>query len=285
MKLTLKSSYKPAGDQPQAIDKLIKGIESGMQSQTLLGITGSGKTYTAANIIEKVGKPTLVIAHNKTLAAQLAQEYKEFFPDNEVHYFVSYYDYYQPEAYMSATDTFIEKDMSINVEIERLRHASTQALLSRKDVIIVASVSCIYGLGSPEEYLKQNLKLAVGDRMDRRKFMEKLIKIYFERTTADLQSGKFRVTGSRFEIMSTAEKVIYLVELTGNTISAITKVDAMTRELLGSLSDVFIFPAKHYVTDKEQQKKAVKLIKTELDYNLNKLKKEGKILERERLKR
>ncbi|MCK5096020.1 MAG: DEAD/DEAH box helicase family protein, partial [Candidatus Pacebacteria bacterium] len=222
MKLTLKSDYNPAGDQPQAIEKLIKGIESGMQSQTLLGITGSGKTYTAANIIEKVSKPTLVIAHNKTLAAQLAQEYKEFFPDNEVHYFVSYYDYYQPEAYMSATDTFIEKDMSINVEIERLRHASTQALLSRKDVIIVASVSCIYGLGSPEEYLKQNLKLAVGDRMDRREFMEKLIKIYFERTTADLQSSKFRVTGSRFEIMSTAEKVIYLVELSGNTISAIT---------------------------------------------------------------
>ena len=235
MKLTLKSDYNPAGDQPQAIEKLIKGIESGMQSQTLLGITGSGKTYTAANIIEKVSKPTLVIAHNKTLAAQLAQEYKEFFPNNEVHYFVSYYDYYQPEAYMSATDTFIEKDMSINVEIERLRHASTQVLLSRKDVIIVASVSCIYGLGSPEEYLKQNLKLAVGDRMDRREFMEKLIKIYFERTTADLQSGKFRVTGSRFEIMSTAEKVIYLVELTGNTISAITKVDGMTREILGSL--------------------------------------------------
>ncbi|MCK5096370.1 MAG: excinuclease ABC subunit UvrB, partial [Candidatus Pacebacteria bacterium] len=199
--------------------------------------------------------------------------------------FVSYYDYYQPEAYMSATDTFIEKDMSINVEIERLRHASTQVLLSRKDVIIVASVSCIYGLGSPEEYLKQNLKLAVGDRMDRREFMEKLIKIYFERTTADLQSGKFRVTGSRFEIMSTAEKVIYLVELTGNTISAITKVDAMTREILGSLSDVFIFPAKHYVTDEQQQKRAVKLIKAELDLMLNKLEKEGKMLERERLKR
>ncbi len=285
MKLTLKSDYNPAGDQPQAIEKLIKGIESGMQSQTLLGITGSGKTYTAANIIEKVSKPTLVIAHNKTLAAQLAQEYKEFFPNNEVHYFVSYYDYYQPEAYMSATDTFIEKDMSINVEIERLRHASTQVLLSRKDVIIVASVSCIYGLGSPEEYLKQNLKLAVGDRMDRREFMEKLIKIYFERTTADLQSGKFRVTGSRFEIMSTAEKVIYLVELTGNTISAITKVDAMTREILGSLSDVFIFPAKHYVTDEQQQKRAVKLIKAELDLMLNKLEKEGKMLERERLKR
>jgi excinuclease ABC subunit B len=284
-KLTLKSNYEPAGDQPQAIEKLLKGIESDMPNQTLLGITGSGKTFTAANIIEKVGKPTLVIAHNKTLAAQLAQEYKEFFPDNAVHYFVSYYDYYQPEAYIAATDTFIEKDMSINEEIERLRHASTQALLSRNDVIIVASVSCIYGLGSPEEYLKQNLKLTVGDKMDRRTLMEKLIKIFFERTTADLTAGSFRVTGNRFEIMSTAEKVIYMVELTGTTISAITKIDAISRSIIEQLSDVFIFPAKHYVTDEEQQKRAVKLIKSELDQRLRELEKEGKMLERERLKR
>ena len=170
-KLTLKSDYKPAGDQTRAIEKLIKGIKSGMQTHTLFGVTGSGKTFTMANIIEKVQKPTLVIAHNKTLAAQLAQEYKEFFPDNAVHYFVSYYDYYQPEAYISATDTYIEKDASINEEIDRLRHASTQALLTRSDVIIVASVSCIYGLGSPAEYLKQHLRLTIDEKVSRRELM------------------------------------------------------------------------------------------------------------------
>jgi excinuclease ABC subunit B len=183
------SSYKPAGDQPTAIAKLYKGLASGKVHQTLLGVTGSGKTFTVANIIEKWQKPTLVIAHNKTLAAQLATEYKEFFPDNAVHYFVSYYDYYQPEAYLPTTDTYIEKDASINVEIERLRHASTQALLSRKDVIIVASVSCIYGLGSPEEYEKENLKLAVGMKFERNALLRKLIGIFFTRTNADLKSG------------------------------------------------------------------------------------------------
>jgi excinuclease ABC subunit B len=281
----LKSKYEPSGDQPQAIEKLVKGLESGMQNQTLLGVTGSGKTFTAANIIAQVQKPTLVIAHNKTLAAQLAQEYQAFFPENAVHYFVSYYDYYQPEAYIAATDTFIEKDMAINEEIERLRHASTQALLSRSDVIIVASVSCIYGLGSPDEYLKQNLKLAVGDRTDRRELMESLVHIHFERTTADLMPGTFRVMGNRFEIMSTAEKVIYLVEIAENSIVGITKIDAISRSILQDLKDVFIFPAKHYVTDELQQKRAVKSIKLELDQRLAELKKEGKLLEAERLKR
>jgi excinuclease ABC subunit B len=281
----LKSKYEPSGDQPQAIEKLVKGLEAGMQNQTLLGVTGSGKTFTAANIIAQVQKPTLVIAHNKTLAAQLAQEYQAFFPENAVHYFVSYYDYYQPEAYIAATDTFIEKDMAINEEIERLRHASTQALLSRQDVIIVASVSCIYGLGSPDEYLKQNLKLTVGDKTDRRELMESLVHIHFERTTADLMPGTFRVMGNRFEIMSTAEKVIYLVEIAENSIVGITKIDAISRSILQEVPDVFIFPAKHYVTDETQQKRAVKSIKVELDKRLAELKKEGKLLEAERLKR
>src|SRR3989344_4669930 len=186
---TLSSQFAPAGDQPQAISKLIEGIEKGFSHQTLLGVTGSGKTFTAANVIAKIQKPTLVIAHNKTLAAQLAQEYREFFPENAVHYFVSYYDYYQPEAYLPVTDTYIEKEAQINEEIDLLRHASTQALLTRKDVIIVASVSCIYGLGSPEEYEKVNLKLEIGQKLAKLSLMKKLINIHFERTNADLTPG------------------------------------------------------------------------------------------------
>src|SRR5690242_9959456 len=185
-KFKIKSEYGPAGDQPEAIKKLTEGVEKGLKKQTLFGVTGSGKTFTVANVIEKVQKPTLVIAHNKTLAAQLAQEYKEFFPENAVHYFVSYYDYYQPEAYISATDTYIEKEAQINEEIERLRHASTQALLTRKDVIIVASVSCIYGLGSPEEYEKVNQKVTVGMEFNRADFIRKLVGMYFQRSGAEL---------------------------------------------------------------------------------------------------
>src|SRR5258706_1173204 len=195
-KFKLKSKFKPDGDQPKAIDSLVKGLKKGMKKQTLLGVTGSGKTFTVANVIESVQKPTLVIAHNKTLAAQLAQEFREFFPDAAVHYFVSYYDYYQPEAYMPASDTYIEKDASINKEIDRLRHASTQALLTREDVIIVASVSCIYGLGSPEEYRKVHLELRAGVKKDRAELIRELIHLYFERTTADLTPGMFRAIGN-----------------------------------------------------------------------------------------
>src|SRR3989339_1522061 len=189
MKFKLKKDFEPAGDQPQAIEELLSGLKNGLRYQTLLGVTGSGKTFTVANVIEKIGKPTLVIAHNKTLAAQLAQEYREFFPENAVHYFVSYYDYYQPEAYMPVSDTYIEKEAMINEEIERLRHASTQALLTRKDVIIVASVSCIYGLGSPVEYEKVNLKIVKGQDISRADFIRRLVNIHFERTTADLSPG------------------------------------------------------------------------------------------------
>jgi excinuclease ABC subunit B len=208
----LATPYKPAGDQPQAILGLVQGLEKGFTKQTLLGVTGSGKTFTAANVIAQYNKPTLVIAHNKTLAAQLAQEYREFFPHNAVHYFVSYYDYYQPEAYIPSSDTYIEKEAMINEEIERLRHASTQALLTRKDVIIVASVSCIYGLGSPEEYEKVNLKLKVGMELSRAELIRKLIDVHFERTMADLKSGQFRATGNMLEVMPVNEKTIYRIE-------------------------------------------------------------------------
>src|SRR4051812_38791082 len=193
--------FEPAGDQPQAIKELTDGVKKGLRHQTLLGVTGSGKTYTAANVIQNIGKPTLVIAHNKTLAAQLAQEYREFFPENAVHYFVSYYDYYQPEAYMPVTDTYIEKEAMINEEIERLRHASTQALLTRKDVIIVASVSCIYGLGSPENYEKVNMKIVKGMKADRAEMIRRMVGIHFERTNADLAPGQFRAVGNMVEVM------------------------------------------------------------------------------------
>src|SRR3989338_1905705 len=211
----------PAGDQPKAIETLLSGLKKDMRHQTLLGVTGSGKTFTMANVIAKYNKPTLVIAHNKTLAAQLAQEYREFFPENAVHYFVSYYDYYQPEAYMPVTDTYIEKDASINKEIDMLRHASTKALLTRKDVIIVASVSCIYGLGSPSEYEKVNLKLELGMKIDRLTLMKKLIAIHFERTNADLTPGTFRSLGSRVEFMPVSESVMYQLEIESGKISKI----------------------------------------------------------------
>ena len=209
----LSTKLTPAGDQPKAIKELLTGLSRGDRAQTLLGVTGSGKTFTMANIINAVQKPTLVIAHNKTLAAQLAQEYQEFFPDNAVHYFVSYYDYYQPEAYLPTTDTFIEKDAQINAEIDRLRHASTQSLLSRKDVIIVASVSCIYGLGSPEEYEKENLKIKMGDRLPRREILNALVQRHYERTSADLNPGKFRSIGARVEVMPVSEKFVFNIGL------------------------------------------------------------------------
>src|SRR3989338_8520498 len=209
----LYNPFQPAGDQPAAILKLLGGLNKGINKQTLLGATGTGKTFTMANVIAQYNKPTLVIAHNKTLVAQLAQEFRSFFPDAAVHYFVSYYDYYQPEAYMPASDTYIEKDASINKEIDMLRHASTQALLTRPDVIIVASVSCIYGLGSPDEYEKVNLKLAIGQKMDRMSLMKSLIQIHFERTNVDLTPGSFRSIGSRVEFMPVSETAMFQIEI------------------------------------------------------------------------
>ncbi|MDB5204197.1 MAG: UvrB, excinuclease subunit excinuclease subunit [Candidatus Taylorbacteria bacterium] len=279
------SKYPPAGDQPNAIKSLTDGIKKGFKHQTLFGVTGSGKTYTAANIIQNVGKPTLVIAHNKTLAAQLAQEYREFFPENAVHYFVSYYDYYQPEAYMSASDTYIEKEAQINEEIERLRHATTQALLTRKDVIIVSSVSCIYGLGSPKEYEKVNVKVAVGQKISRNDLVRKFVDVHFERTPADLTPGQFRALGNTVEIMPVSERVIFKIDFKGDEIFRIFKVDAVTRGIIEELDVFFLFPAKHFITDEAGQKRAVESIKAELDWRLEELKKEGKNLEAERLKR
>jgi len=281
----LQSEFKPAGDQPEAISSLVKSIQSGRSHQTLFGVTGSGKTFTVANVIQKIDKPTLVIAHNKTLAAQLAQEYREFFPDNAVHYFVSYYDYYQPEAYMPITDTYIEKEAQINKEIERLRHASTQALLTRKDVIIVASVSCIYGLGSPEEYEKVNMKIEVGNSLSRGDFLRKLIDIYFERTNSDLEPGRFRSIGNVVEIMPVNEKVVYRVTIEDGVIKDISKVDGVTHALLETIDSFFLFPAKHFVTPEEDRAKAIQTIQQEIEMRLKELEESGKLLERERLKR
>jgi excinuclease ABC subunit B len=281
----LKSEYKPSGDQPAAIAALMEGLKAGKRDQTLLGVTGSGKTYTVANIIEKVGKPTLVIAHNKTLAAQLAAEYREFFPDAAVHYFVSYYDYYQPEAYVPVTDTYIEKEAMVNEDIERLRHAATQALLTRKDVIIVASVSCIYGLGSPAEYEKVNLKMKVGETMTRSDLTRKLVSMYFERTTGDLSPGTFRALGPGVEIMPANERVIYRVDLSGGVIAKIEEIDHVTRVIKASLPSAFVFPARHYVTPGDVMDAAVADIEHELKERLKELDAEGKILEAERLKR
>jgi excinuclease ABC subunit B len=284
-KFKIRTEHKPAGDQPKAISALVDGISKGLQYQTLLGVTGSGKTFTAANVIEAVGKPTLVIAHNKTLAAQLAQEYKEFFPDNAVHYFVSYYDYYQPEAYMPVTDTYIEKEAQINEEIERLRHASTQALLTRSDVIVVASVSCIYGLGSPIEYEKVNLKIAKRDKISRTDFIRKLVNIHFERTNADLTPGTFRALGNAIEIMPVSEKVVYRIEISGSEIDTIQKIDSVSRTILKDIDVFYLFPAKHFITAPSELERAMKEIKRELDIQLKKFDKEGKLLEAERLKR
>lgn len=280
------SQFEPAGDQPEAIKKLNQGLNKEYERQTLLGVTGSGKTFTVANVIADYGKPTLVIAHNKTLAAQLAQEYREFFPNNAVHYFVSYYDYYQPEAYMPATDTYIEKEAMINEEIERLRHASTQALLTRKDVIIVASVSCIYGLGSPEEYEKVNLKISIEMEISRSELIRKLIDIHYERTNADLKSGQFRAIGNVLELMPVNERTIFRIEFDSGKIQKIIQLDAVSRTLIDSSKEqIFIFPAKHFISSDEQSKKAIETIKAELKDRLKELEKKGKMLEAERLKR
>ncbi len=281
----LHTPYPPAGDQPAAIKALEKGLKAGMRHQTLFGVTGSGKTFTVANVIAAHDKPTLVLAHNKTLAAQLAQEYREFFPENAVHYFVSYYDYYQPEAYIAHSDTYIEKEAMINAEIDRLRHAATQALLTRKDVIIVASVSAIYGLGSPAEYEKVHVKIEKGAAEDRSALIRKLVGIHFERTPADLNPGQVRAIGNSLELMPVNERVIYRIAFEGDTIARIDQLDPVSRALVASPKSIFIFPAKHFITSEGERARAAEDIKLELDEQLAKFKREAKPLEAERLKR
>ncbi len=285
-KFNLKHDYEPKGDQPQAIDALVKGLKKGLKHQTLLGATGTGKTFTIANVIQQIQKPTLVIAHNKTLAAQLAQEFKDFFPENAVHYFVSYYDYYQPEAYISHSDTYIEKEAQINEEIDRLRHASTQALLTRNDVIIVASVSCIYGLGSPKEYENTNFIINKGDVLDRNEISKRLIQMQFSRTLSDLSQGQFRIIGNNIEIMPIHERTVYRLIFNMNKVDCIEKIDHITRVIQDdNLDTVFIFPAKHFMTSDEDRFRAIEDIKKELDIRLKELEKDNKQVEYQRLKR
>lgn len=281
----LKSNYKPAGDQPEAIKKLTSGLASGLRYQTLLGVTGSGKTYTAANVIAGYNKPTLVIAPNKALAAQLYREYKNFFPDNAVHYFVSYYDYYQPEAYLPITDTYIDKEAMINQEIDRLRHGATSALMTRRDVIIVASVSCIYNLGVPTSYLEASLVLEKGKTIVRSDLIKQLVSIQFERSQSNVGRGQFRVRGDVFEIRPMSENIYYRVELDGQAISSISVIDNVSQNILEDLNEIMIFPPKHFVSNAPQIEAAIKNIKSELKDRLAYFKKEGLLLEAERLSR
>jgi excinuclease ABC subunit B len=281
----LQSKFKPTGDQPQAIDSLVKGIEEGKKFQTLLGVTGSGKTFTMANIIERVQKPTLVLAHNKVLAAQLCSEFREFFPDNCVEYFVSYYDYYQPEAYVAQTDTFIEKDSSVNDDIDKLRHSATSALLERNDVIVVASVSCIYGLGNPEEYKKLTVSLREGMEKDRNKVIRDLVDIQYERNDINFIRGTFRVRGDTLDIFpasSSSEGI--KVEFFGDEIEKIRSFDVLTGEILGTRKHVSIFPASHFATSKDKLEVAITRIEEELEMRLKELTSQDKALEAQRLK-
>ena len=281
----IQSKFKPTGDQPKAIDTLVQSIENGNRGQTLLGVTGSGKTFTMANIIERTQKPTLILAHNKTLAAQLCAEFKEFFPDNIVEYFVSYYDYYQPEAYVPQTDTFIEKDASINDEIDKLRHSATSALLERRDVIIVASVSCIYGLGNPEEYKKLTISLRPGMIKDRDEVIKKLIEIQYERNDIDFARGTFRVRGDNLDIIpsSSSSKGIR-IEFFGDEIDRIRELDVLTGNIIGERQHVSITPASHFAASEETLEKSIRVIEDELEDRLKVLTAEDKILEAQRLK-
>ncbi|NLY39380.1 MAG: excinuclease ABC subunit UvrB [Firmicutes bacterium] len=283
-KFTLIADYRPAGDQPEAIDSLVRGLEAGQRYQTLLGVTGSGKTFTIANVIERVQRPTLVIAPNKILAAQLCSEFKEYFPNNAVEYFISYYDYYQPEAYLPQTDIYIEKDSSINDEIDKLRHSATCALLERRDVIIVASVSCIYGLGSPQEYREQHLSLRVGLPISRDEIISRLVEIQYQRNEVDFHRGTFRVHGDVIEIVPASYGEAALrVELFGDEVERIREVDLLTGRVTGERKHVAIFPASHYVTSPDQLKKAVAAIEAELHERLAAFRREGKLLEAQRL--
>ena len=280
----LHSKYKPSGDQPKAIEALVKGLNENKKHQVLLGATGTGKTFTIANVIQETGKQTLVLAHNKTLAGQLYSELKELFPENRVEYFVSYYDYYQPEAYIPGTDTYIEKDSSINDEIDQLRHAATSALLSRDDVIVVASVSCIYGIGEVEEYKKNTITLTVGEEKERNKVMKQLIEMHYDRNDLDFKRGTFRVRGDVIEIIPTYEnKNGIRVEFFGDEIDKISEIDTLTGKVQKTIRNITIFPASHFVTSEDKLKEAIKRIKEELEDRLKELRDNNKLLEAERL--
>lgn len=279
----LVSKFKPSGDQPQAIEKLVDGLNKGYQDQTLLGVTGSGKTFTMAKVVEAIQKPTLVIAHNKTLAAQLAAEFKDLFPNNAVHYFVSYYDYYQPEAYIPRTDTYIAKDASINEEIDKLRHAATQSLLTRSDVLIVASVSCIYGLGSPDDYRSTAAEIRVGKKYIREALLRKLVDIQYQRNDINFVRGTFRVRGEVVEIFPAYSDTAYRVEFFGDTVEKIKQMDYLTGEIIANLDVVEIYPAKHFVTPMERIDQAIVQIEEELEGRLKELKSLGKLVEAQRL--
>ncbi len=284
MNFQLVSDYKPLGDQPAAIESLVKGLQNGYKAQTLLGVTGSGKTFTIANVIERANRPTLVLAHNKTLAAQLCSELKEFFPNNAVEYFVSFYDYYQPEAYIAASDTYIEKDAQTNEEIDKLRHSATSALFERRDVIVVASVSCIYGLGDPNEYRSMVLSLRPGQRRDRDEVIARLIEMQYQRNDINFVRGKFRVRGDVLEIIpANTEKNAIRIEFFGDEVDRITEIDSLTGEILGGRSHVAIFPASHYATSSDRLKAAVSGIKTELEARLKELREANKLVEAQRL--
>jgi len=282
-KFNLVSDYPPQGDQPQAIKKLVEGIRKGYKDQTLLGVTGSGKTFTMANVIQKIQLPTLVISHNKTLAAQLCSEFRRFFPNNAVEYFVSYYDYYQPEAYIARTDTYIEKDSSINEEIDRLRLSATSSLLERRDVIIVASVSCIYGLGSPKDYQELVLKISKNEICKRDNILERLINIHYERNDIDFHRGCFRVRGDVIEIFPSYLEYAFRVELWGDQVEAISEIDPLTGKVKKRREELIVYPAKHFVTTKDKLERATVSIEEELKERLNYFKKEGKLLEAQRL--
>lgn len=284
-KFKIISDLKPAGDQPQAIEEIVRSVEGGDPFQTLLGVTGSGKTFTMANIIERINKPTLVISHNKTLAAQLYAEFKGFFPQNAVEYFVSYYDYYQPEAYVPSTDVYIEKDASINEDIDRLRLSATSSLFSRKDVLIVASVSCIYGLGSPEDYSTMLVNIKVGEEVSRDDMLRKLVDIQYERNNLELQRGKFRVRGDIVEILPAYKQTAIRVEFFGDEVTRICEIDVVTGDILVELEKTAIYPAKHFVTTEDKINSAVNSIQDELADRLEVLKKEGKLLEAQRLQK
>lgn len=284
-KFQLKSGFKPTGDQPKAIEKLYKGLESNYQKQTLLGVTGSGKTFSMANLIVKYNKPTLVIAPNKALAAQLYREYKNFFPKNAVHYFVSYYDYYQPEAYIPGSDTYIDKEAMINQEIDRLRHGATSALISRDDVIVVASVSCIYNLGIPNDYIESALHLEKGQMMSRSDFIRQLIAIHFERNRIDLKRGQFRARGDIIEIRPMSENIFYRIDIKNQQINEISVIDDLSRHILKNLEEIVIFPPKHFVSSQPKIEEAIANIKIELKDRLKYFEKNKMYLEADRLKR
>ncbi len=283
MGFKLKSDFAPAGDQPAAIAQLAKGIEDGVHEQTLLGATGTGKTFTMSKLIERTQRPTLVLCHNKTLAAQLYEEFRNFFPDNAVHYFVSYFDYYQPEAYVPRSDTYIEKDSQLNEEIDRMRHAATDALLTRRDVIIVASVSCIYGIGSPSDYADLSLQVKKGERRVRDKFIRHLTDIQYERNDIDFHRGTFRVRGDVVDIFPAGEEIAYRVEFFGDEIDNLTKIDSLTGEILEKPDEIKIFPSSHYATPQEKLKKALVKIEREMEERAAWFKRENKLLEEQRI--